>query len=176
MKRISYKRIYPLLILLALIGVGMFQRMAYQFREEFRLAELKASPYWEPSTGHGVYCYSEVDLADPRIPFTVGFSHPPGDRELVNETVRHLLRTGAKPQPWPEEQIQRFRIVRTVCMDRWEEIPQKLILKRQQAISALLEGIEHPTESDYRDAVLRSEYTKMGTVDAALEWFPKVED
>lgn len=176
MKKVTIKTLYPLIIVLVVITVGVAQRIAQHQTQDAALKRLMASPYWEPWENHGVYCQSELDLQDPRIPFTYSIIHPPGDRELVNETVRRLVRTGAKPQPWPEASLYRFQILRTTCYESWTAVYGKLRLENRRKVDALLEGMEHPTEADYRKAILQCGYEDMGTVDAALEWYPPAEE
>jgi len=176
MNVLSAKKLYPLLIILALIGVAMSQRAGARQQDDAALAALKASPYWEPWAATGVFCQSELDLQHPKVPFNYHLQHPPGDRELVMETVRRLVRTGATPVPWPEPSIQRFRMLRTVCLESWEIAFGKLSHKNRQAANALLEETPHPTEANYREVVLRIIYGKMGTAEAALEWYAPAED
>jgi hypothetical protein len=176
MRRIHVQTLYPLLIITVLAGVWLLTRMNDQHTEQAAESALHRSPFWEPWAAHGVYCQSELDLQNPNVPFTYHIGHPPGDRALVNETVRRLVRTGATPQPWPEASIQRFRILSTSCVDSWEELYSKLTLVNRDRASALLNYKEHPAEEDYRQASLRALYEPMGTADAALEWFPKADE
>ncbi len=176
MQKLTVRKLYPLAIVLALIGVGITQWIGQKQTTDAATKAMMASPYWEPWETHGVFCQSELDLQNPNIPFSYEINHPPGDRELVMETVRRLVRTGATPQAWPEASLSRFLMLKTVCVDSWEEAYGKLRLESRRHVDALLEYTEHPTEADYRAAILQSSYEKMGTVNAALEWYLPAED
>lgn len=176
MRILAGKKLYPILIILALIGVAVSQSASDKQQENAALAALKASQHWEPWAASGVFCQSELDLQHPGVPFTYAIQHPPGDRELVMETVRRLVRTGAKPVPWPEPAIQRFRMLKTVCLESWQESYDRLNYKNRQAADTLLEGTLHPTEADYREVVLRVLYATMGTAETALEWYAPAQE
>lgn len=171
MKRFTFHKLYPVLMILVLVGVWLVNGMNEKHTEQAAKSALQNSIYFQPWAAYGVWCQSELDLQNPRVPFTFDLGHPPGDRELVNETVRRLVRTGAT-QPWPEASIQRFRILRTVCVDSWSELYGKLSFTGQGKAAAFLHDPAHPTEEDYRQAIIHATYDEMGTTDAALEWFP----
>ena len=172
MKQRTIQRFYPLLLVIILVGVWQFNRVSDQHTEQAARAALQNSVYWEPHEYFGVWCQSELNLGNPRIPFNYTVYHPPGDRELVMETVRRLVRTGAKPQPWPEESLYRFAILRTKCVRSWKELYDGISWTKRSEAAALLEHPDHPTEADYRQALIRVAYKEMGTVDAALEFYP----
>lgn len=172
MKKFTFQRFYPLLIVIMLISVWLANRWSDTQTEQAARSALQNSVYWEPHEYFGVWCQSDLNLGNPRIPFNYTLYHPPGDRKLVMETVRRLVRTGAKPQPWPEESLYRFAILRTKCLRSWKELYDGISWTKRSEAASLLEHPDNPTEADYRQALIRVAYEEMGTVDAALEWYP----
>ncbi len=177
MKPLPLQKLYPIVIILALIGVAISQRAGDVQQADAKLAALKASPHWEPweAKGHA-WCTSELDLQNPMVGFTYPIHHPPGDRELVMETVRRLVRTGVKKQPWTEEWLHRFKILNTRCRNSWTEIYLSLNGKDRERVDELLNNPQHATEADYRQAILRVNYAEMATAEAALEWYPPAQE
>lgn len=171
MQRRAGDRLYGLLILTILMLVALSVTFVNRQRREAQEAVVKQSLYGQPWEAFGVWCASELNLQQPHIPFTVEIEHPPGDREILDETIRKLVRTGATPQPWPENALDRYLILRTRCKASWAEV-YELKRSERRKIEARLHNPQQPDEADYRQAILREEFEYSGTADAALEWFP----
>ncbi len=171
MKTIKGDRRYGLSVLTLLILVWLVLMVNNRQQQAAEAALFQGSLYGEPWAAFGVWCESELNLQQDHIPFTVPLEHPPGTRETLNETIRLLVRTGEPPQPWPEDALTRYAILNTQCKRSWAEVYQQKWRSRA-AIDALLENPSHPTEADYRQAILRHQYQAVETVDAALTWFP----
>jgi hypothetical protein len=171
MTRITGDRLYGLAVLTLLVLVWLALMVNNRQQRAAEAALRQGSLYYEPWASFGVWCESELDLQQDPIPFTVALEHPPGNRETMNETIRRLVRTGAPPQPWPEDALEKYRVLNTRCKRSWAEVYEQK-WRARVPIDALLETPAHPTEADYRQAILRQAYEPIGTAEAALAWFP----
>lgn len=174
--RLNGQTLYGLIILIVIASIALTTSVSQWQKRRAQQEALQNSRYWQPQESFGVWCTSEVDVRQPAIPFNFWIQHPPGNREVLDETIRQLGRSGIELEPWPEEVIRGYVILETHCANSWSDVYQVSNSTRRREIHAFLRNPEQPSEADLRQAILRAAYERMGTAEKALELFPPAED
>lgn len=172
MRHLNGSKLYSLFILLTILAVGLATLLNTKREETVQREVQERSPYHQPVVSFGVACTSELSFPGSQIRFNLWITHPPGRRDVVDEAVRHLIRSGPAREAWSEATISEYNIVSTRCFKSWQEQYGELKSGLRSRAESLLEQPNNPTDADLRQAILRTLFERMGTEEEALELFP----
>lgn len=155
-----YQLIIALVILSTMLLVGVQERREAQIPKQ---AAAEGSPYHSPFAWHGVACLSELSLQNPSVPFNISIMHPPGkERTVVDQGIQELPEQNSTMDdtPYPDEDMERYIILRTACRDSWQEVFEKWGFMHKPGAYGLLPQGKVATEADFRKAILQYRFPK----------------